>query len=164
MHLVGSSSPFVAFSQACSTKANKDSLKRLARARVIGPMGSSRESHLMLARRRSCLGLVIKNSNKEVLGSRMILNNNVPKAFTTEVLVSTQAIQIGLDLRIPSVNLVTHILVIEGMRRERFTYLDDGVPIGTLVHPMKTKDNSCETDGAIVYPFQAATNLYVIHL
>ncbi|MBA0724718.1 hypothetical protein Golax_021383, partial [Gossypium laxum] len=155
-------SPFVAFSQARSTKADKDSLKRLARARVIGPMGSSRESHLMLARgRRSDL------EKKSILTLRLMAREGDPvwgvhhrsarkySGYSNRTGYGNPAMR--------SVNPVTHILAIEVIRRERFTYLDDGVPVGTLVHPMKTKDNNCETDGAIVCPFQAATNLYVIH-
>ncbi|MBA0738506.1 hypothetical protein Gogos_011845 [Gossypium gossypioides] len=48
--------------------------------------------------KKSCLGIVGRNSERTVLGLRMIINNHVPTPLATEALACLQVIQIGLDL------------------------------------------------------------------
>ncbi|KAG8479293.1 hypothetical protein CXB51_029103 [Gossypium anomalum] len=48
--------------------------------------------------KKSCSGIVGKNSEGAVLGSRMIINNHVLTPFAAEALACLQTIQVGLDL------------------------------------------------------------------
>ncbi|MFQ6624071.1 hypothetical protein Gotur_003259 [Gossypium turneri] len=46
----------------------------------------------------SCSGIVIRDLNSLVLGSKAVLNVNIPAMFLAEALTCVQMIQIGLDL------------------------------------------------------------------
>ncbi|MBA0575344.1 hypothetical protein Golob_023982, partial [Gossypium lobatum] len=48
--------------------------------------------------KRSCLGLVVRGSNGRVFDSRIVINENIPSAFTADALACAQGIQLGLDL------------------------------------------------------------------
>ncbi|MBA0551752.1 hypothetical protein Golob_022619 [Gossypium lobatum] len=48
--------------------------------------------------KRSCTGVVIRNLEGIVLGSRMIINSHIPSDFAAEALACFQAVQMGLDL------------------------------------------------------------------
>ncbi|KAG8472557.1 hypothetical protein CXB51_034512 [Gossypium anomalum] len=47
---------------------------------------------------KSCLGIVIRDFRGSVVGSRTVLNENVPSLFAVEALVCTQGMQLGLDM------------------------------------------------------------------
>ncbi|MBA0582211.1 hypothetical protein Gorai_024362, partial [Gossypium raimondii] len=46
----------------------------------------------------SCSGIVIRDLNSLVLGSKVVLNVNIPAMFAAEALTCVQMIQMGLDL------------------------------------------------------------------
>ncbi|MBA0824842.1 hypothetical protein Goarm_021482 [Gossypium armourianum] len=46
----------------------------------------------------SCSGIVLRDLNSLVLGSKAVLNVNIPAMFAAEALTCVQMIQIGLDL------------------------------------------------------------------
>ncbi|MBA0765571.1 hypothetical protein Gotri_014740 [Gossypium trilobum] len=48
--------------------------------------------------KKSCMGIVGRNSERTVLGLRMIINNHVPTPLATEALACLQVIQMGLDM------------------------------------------------------------------
>ncbi|KAK5794953.1 hypothetical protein PVK06_036207 [Gossypium arboreum] len=48
--------------------------------------------------KESCSDLVYRNSDGQVLGSRIILNRYIPSPFTAKALACLQAVQIGFNL------------------------------------------------------------------
>ncbi|KAK5824516.1 hypothetical protein PVK06_019291 [Gossypium arboreum] len=54
---------------------------------------------------RSCSGIVIKDSDGRVLGSRIVLNKNVLLVFEVDALVCVKGFQLGLDSRVMAVEV-----------------------------------------------------------
>ncbi|MBA0709212.1 hypothetical protein Golax_024262, partial [Gossypium laxum] len=55
--------------------------------------------------KRSCTRIVIRNSNGVVLGSRMIMNDHIPSVFAVEALACFHAVQMGLTIGFPEVEI-----------------------------------------------------------
>ncbi|MBA0707358.1 hypothetical protein Golax_019408 [Gossypium laxum] len=53
----------------------------------------------------SCSRIVIRNSNGGVLGSKTVLNRNVPSAFAAEALACAQVVQMGLEIYLSTVEV-----------------------------------------------------------
>ncbi|MBA0707508.1 hypothetical protein Golax_019548, partial [Gossypium laxum] len=106
---------------------------------------------------RSCSGIVIRDLNSLVLGSKAVLNVNIPVMFAAEALTCVQMIQMGLDQCFTTMkvegdalsvvkklqtdvedrpkngerrtkNEVAHSLATEGVINEESTYLLNDVP------------------------------------
>ncbi|KAK5836324.1 hypothetical protein PVK06_012108 [Gossypium arboreum] len=67
-------------------------------------------------------GLVVRDSNGEILGVRYVLNQNIPSTFEAEALACVQGLQLGVTMRVNEVE-------VEGLRREEQWNLDRKVPI-----------------------------------
>ncbi|MBA0582057.1 hypothetical protein Gorai_024209, partial [Gossypium raimondii] len=53
----------------------------------------------------SCSRIMIRDSNGGVLGSKTVLNRNVPSAFATEALAWVQVVQMGLEIYLSTVEV-----------------------------------------------------------
>lgn len=53
----------------------------------------------------SCSRIMIRDSNGGVLGSKTVLNRNVPSAFAAEALAWAQVVQMGLEIYLSTVEV-----------------------------------------------------------
>ncbi|MBA0608657.1 hypothetical protein Godav_020849, partial [Gossypium davidsonii] len=94
----------------------------------------------------SCSRIMVRDSNGGVLGSKTVLNRNVPSAFAAEALACAQVVQMGLEIYLSTVevegdslsicwfkhtprmaNMVAHAVATEGLKRGEHIYLRRGV-------------------------------------
>ncbi|MBA0844756.1 hypothetical protein Goarm_005761, partial [Gossypium armourianum] len=93
------------------------------------------------------LQLLVRDSNREILGVRSVLNQNIPVAFAAEALAYVRGLQLGVTMGVREVevedlsnsfqtcvflfghrskNEIAHLLATEGLRREEQWNLDRG--------------------------------------
>ncbi|MBA0754141.1 hypothetical protein Gogos_021720 [Gossypium gossypioides] len=90
---------------------------------------------------RSCSGMVIRNSEGAVLGSKMIINENIPSVFATEALACIQSLMLGLDLGLSKVEIngdaLTVIRKLQGVsedKNEIGAFIKDGKRLSRCFH------------------------------
>ncbi|MBA0686936.1 hypothetical protein Goari_014503, partial [Gossypium aridum] len=72
--------------------------------------------------KRSCSGIVIRDSNGEILGSKTVLNNNIPSVFAAKALTCVQTVQMSLKMGLSMVEVKGDALLV--IRKSQSNGLD----------------------------------------
>ncbi|MBA0709339.1 hypothetical protein Golax_024377 [Gossypium laxum] len=67
---------------------------------------TSVEQRRMVRSKTSSSGLVCRNSEGKMIGSRTVMNKNIPNPFAAEALACLQAIEMGIDMNLREVVVV----------------------------------------------------------
>ncbi|KAK5810549.1 hypothetical protein PVK06_025861 [Gossypium arboreum] len=130
-------------------------VERLCIGSWVGSVGSRQKINFDAAfnkqLKESCSGFVIRNDKAQIIGSKIVMNSNIPSAFAAEAVACLHALQLGLHLGLKEVeiegdswttcvflftnrdaNKVAHLITSEGIRRRESTYLANQVFSGAV--------------------------------
>ncbi|KAH1063305.1 hypothetical protein J1N35_028292 [Gossypium stocksii] len=99
-------------------------------------------------RKRSCLDVVIRNENGIVLGSKLVMHDNILTTFAAEAIACFQAFQLGLELQLSVVEIkgdahwVVRKMQKEEDRSEIMPYIRDSKCLCAAIERLKREEST----------------------